>query len=460
LLHLFYLRVESQNFGSLPYLDNNISPYYIEKLIFDSTHNKLIISSKFMKNAANKYVRGIASWNCVTWDSLSSGINTHDILNNDPNGTVLAGIPYNNKLLVGGYFQSIGKVNATCIALWDGIKWDSLPVRPFKFLNYNAAVYGFFRAFNKLYVYGQFDTIQNQKANGLATLTGNVFTPVSLPLSNLALINSMILYKNELYIAGNFYENGNPSVADIYKFNGTSWVNVGGSIKGTLSSVSTLTVYNNELYVGGNFSKASGNAGNSLMKWDGIAWHDAGWGENEDLGVISKLLVHNGKLYAFGSSNYCSGFFSSKLGIFDGSKWCSLVDTIENAILSAEIYKDTIYVAGAFKKINSDTSKKFISKLSNTNIIGNCNILSIFPNLLNNENVVIYPNPFIDQLTIMSDFNESRTLTITNSLGDIVFNQSIINPTTKLNLLDMKAGIYFAIIQTSNNKKVFKLVKK
>ena len=133
---------------------------------------------------------------------------------------------------------------------------------------------------------------------------------------------------------------------------------------------------------------------------------------------------------------------------------------IENAILSAEIYKDTIYVAGAFKKINSDTSKKFISKLSNTNIIGNCNILSIFPNLLNNENVVIYPNPFIDQLAIMSDFNESRTLTITNSLGDIVFNQSIINPTTKLNLHDLKAGIYFAIIQTSNNKKVFKLVKK
>lgn len=456
-------KAESQNFGSLPYLDNGIFPYYIEKVFVDSVHDKLIVSSKYMKYANGKVVRGVCSWNGYVWDSLSSGLNTHDTMNFDPNGNLLGGITYNGKLLAGGYFNSIGGVNATSIALWNGSNWDSLPVRAFKFLdgNFSAMVYGFLKHNNKLYVHGEFDTIQGQKANGLATYDGISFQPILLPFANPAVITSMIVFNNEIYIAGNFYESGNPNVSDIYKFNGTSWTDVGGSIKGAFSSVGAMAVYNNQLYVGGYFNKASGNAGNLLMKWDGFNWNDAGWGSTLDNGAIWKLIVHHNKLFAFGTSEYASDLYASRAAVFDGNQWCAFKDTIENGIISAAVYHDTIYVAGAFKKIKSDTSKKYIAKLINESLVNNCNSVRLTEKELSDNQIIIYPNPVKKILNI--EFNSFDTsnlkFELINSLWQTI---QIVGDSQQKEYIDLSflaSGIYYLKVQNNLEQKVFKIIK-
>ena len=119
---------ESQNWGSVKgVLKTDFDLGNVEFVLTDSVHDELIVSSKFFKYVNGKYVRGICRWNGVRWDSLAGGINTHDVINVNPGGMAMSCIPYQGKLLVGGMFQSVGGVNATSLALWDGTKWDSLP---------------------------------------------------------------------------------------------------------------------------------------------------------------------------------------------------------------------------------------------------------------------------------------------------------------------------------------------
>lgn len=200
-----------------------------------------------------KNVRGVWSWNDVIYDSLSSGLNTHDTLNNTANSTAMCGISYNGKLLVGGSFQSVGGINTSCLATWDGTHWDSLPVRAFRPLDYSGSIYGLTKHNNKLYIYGVFDTIQGQPANGIATYDGVSYQPVSVPLMPQAFITNMLLYNGELYISGVFSYTAQIGNRHILKFDGTNWGDVGGGIKGSISSISSMVIYNNELYVGGFF---------------------------------------------------------------------------------------------------------------------------------------------------------------------------------------------------------------
>ncbi len=99
--------MKSQNWDSIK---GGIFAKQIERVLFDSVHNKLIVSSKFVNHVGNLSVRGICSWDGAKWDSLAGGINTHDkFLNpNSPTGMALACVPLNGKLLVGGMFLSIG----------------------------------------------------------------------------------------------------------------------------------------------------------------------------------------------------------------------------------------------------------------------------------------------------------------------------------------------------------------
>ncbi len=458
LLFLCFYKALSQNFETMPYLGNGISPYAIEKVLFDSVHNKLIVSSKYMNYAGGKKVRGICSWDGTKWDSLSSGINTHDTFNNQANGTVLCGIPYNGKLLVGGSFQSIGGVNATSLATWDGAKWDSLSVRAFKFLYDDASISGIYKFNNKLYLYGSFDTIQGQSANSIATFDGNLFQPITIPVQSQATFSDMKFYKGELYVSGNFSHTSQSGDYDILRYDGNNWISVGGGIKGGGSSVGSMAIYNNELYVGGYFYQSSGNAGNVIMKWDGNNWHDVGWGNNYQNGAIWQLLVHQNKLYAFGSFEYTANLKSSKVAVFDGTQWCAFADSLDERVFSAEIYHDSIYIVGAFKSINTDTAKRCIAKIKQPMVYNTCvNVVGIKENI-NDTSFSLFPNPTTSIINIDDENNQlqNATIQIQNYLGQLVFTSSF---TSQINLSNLSAGMYFLTIEDKHSKKTIKIIK-
>ena len=456
---LLFAKTKSQNFIALPYLDNGIGTGYLERVLFDSIHDKLIVSGKDMNYAGGKKVRGICSWNGNIWDSLRGGINTHDILSNQPNGVALCGIPYNGKFLVGGVFESIGGVNASALATWDGSKWDSLPTRAFKFLDYGGIIYNFINFNSKFYLCGLFDTIQGVPANNLATYNGTSFQPVPIPITSVGGITDMKVYNGDLYVSGVFSYSFQPSNRHILRFDGTNWYSVGGSVKGSISNIASMAIYNNELYVGGFFLKTDGNVADIIMKWDGTTWKDVGWGSMYQNGGIWKLLVYHSKLYAFGTFNKAANQKASKLAVFDGINWCTYPDSVSSDIMSATIYHDSIYIAGAFRTIAGDTAKKYIAKITKVNNFNQCVNIGIkgYENL--NSGIIFYPNPVSNILFISTEQNEfeNSEIEITNTLGQTVLKLHYSN---EIDVSELAQGVYNLRITTQNNHQFHaKLIK-
>ncbi len=451
--------MESQNWDSIK---GGVFNQYTSTVLVDSIHNKLLVSAKLSARTGSLYTRGLSSWDGTKWDSLSGGFNTHDIIFNPehPNGMLLTCTPLNGKLLVGGYFTSIGWVNTTGLALWDGLKWDSLPKRAFRY-GKSLVVNDFAKKDSLLYLTGNFDTIASQKATGLATWNGSYFKAITLPISSsFQTLTAIKVYKNELYVSGyGFIVGSLTNAADVFKFDGTNWVSTTGTgLYGGVRGIGDLEIYNDTLYASGSFTQADGNIANHIMKWDGTNWHDVGFGDQIEYFIgIDKMLVYKNKLWAFGRFTKASGKMADRVAIYDGTKWSGLCSVFDNNILSATIFNDTIYIAGGFTNCNGDNNIRYIAKLKNPNVFNNCD--SIIPPLLINEpDFAIYPNPTLSILQIHSnqfDFQNSKII-ITNTLGQIVFS---VNYMPQIDISSLSAGMYYLTMQDGVNTKTVKIIK-
>lgn len=455
LLLFICLKFKSQNWDTI---SGGHFSKQLECVMYDSIHNKLLVSSKFLNHVGNLSVRGVCSWDGANWDSLSGGVNTHSKWLNpfNPQGNVLTCTPYNNKLLVGGFFSSIGYVKTTSLATWDGVKWDSLPKRAFRD-GKSVVVLNFLKKGNLLYLTGRFDTIAGQPTHGIATWDGVNFNPILLPVDpNYNGITSIVEYQNDIYIAGGMFVGGK---GDVLKFNGSNWVSTtGGGFIGPYSGARQLIVYNNELYAAGYFEMANGNPGNNVIKWDGNQWHDVGFGTEGSYIAINKMLVYHNKLWVFGGFYQVANSFASNAAVFDGTSWCGLKDTLDNVIGSATVYKDTIYVGGGFWKANSD-SIPYFAKLSNANLFNQCvNVVGV-NEISGREKIIVSPNPTSSVLNIIDEGNEfqNSTIQIADNLGQIVYSSSF---SSQIDISDFSPGVYIISINLYNSPGIAKKIIK
>jgi len=77
------------------------------------------------------------------------------------------------------------------------------------------------------------------------------------------------------------------------------------------------------------------------------------------------------------------------------------------------------------------------------------------------ETMTIYPNPFVDVVSITSE-DEIRQITVTNQLGETIFIKNFETSTVfkyDLRLASIKAGIYYVTIQSKNNSFYKKILK-
>lgn len=180
-------------------------------------------------------------------------------------------------------------------------------------------------------------------------------------LPSSAYVNSLVVYKGELYAGGWFTNAGNKTVKSIARWNGKEWNDVGGGIIGFDQKVNTMAVYKDELYVGGSFKNAGGKLTYCIAKWNGKTWSTVGTGLT---GPPKELIVYKDELYAAGDLISTVGPSKSvttrlnNLGKWDGTKW-SPVGPLGKATLDVNytfsIYKDELYVSGYVGEINGKT---------------------------------------------------------------------------------------------------------
>jgi hypothetical protein len=423
----------------------------------DSTENALYIGGHF-SFAGNDTASKIVKWNGSQFSPLGCGLNwdCNPATIQSTGGHVLAITKYNNELYAGGAIVLADGKPVRYIAKWNGVSWDTVG------RGLNGVVCMLTIINNELYAGGTFDTAGSVHANSLAKWNGSQWTDVfNFPQINLGhnYVLSIAEYNGELYVGGNF---DNDTLSDIIRYNGTAWINVGESLHGGMSSVSKMVAYNNELYVAGTFYHNQGNIGNFIQRWDGTQWKDVGGGTTSDLlnpsanGQIDDMIVHDDKLYIAGVFLYAGGIPTQNVAVWDGNQWCGFGGSFDNISLNVGFCKDTMYLGGGFITIDGDTVNH-IAKWTGGNYVDTCgNNSAINENAMESNNVLIYPNPATNEISIKLNkpLENDACISVFNSLGEEVIKLKVqkVESEVKIDVAALPAGMYFVKVNGYSGK--------
>ncbi len=428
----------------------------IRDLYTDSTNDRLIMIGDF-SSIDTFQNNDIAVYDGNNWDCFSTGLNY--------GGQIFSIIEYLDTLYIGGWFWNIWNGDTIHnIAKWNGNTWVGLGFNTQGFAVRNMRVIN-----NELFIMSSSDSINGIEINGVLKYNGNEWSNLyNLPkydtlYNNPNLINDIAYYKGEYYVGGNF-SNNDLTIQDLVKYNGTEWVDVGGSIKGSTSNINRIVVYNDELIVVGTMYKSDGNVGNFTQKWNGAEWNEfinlASENNNYDAyATVDEMKVYNNKLYMSGIFRYANDMPCAGILVYDGNQVCSYTSSMYGTVGAFGFYHDTLYIAGMDSIDHVDVNR--IAKWTGGNNFDTCSVLQSVPQI-NNElnNLIIYPNPTNGEFNIKlnSGIPLETEIFIYSINGKKLFeNKYYRTNEIKINNLHLEKGVYFVKIKTDKsiiNKKL------
>ena len=421
------------------------------RCFYEDTIDDVLIAGGAYKYIDGVLTNGLTVYNGVNWQKC------HNL--NIPlyGGLIRSIIRYNNCLYVSGnYWFTWNNETIPYIAKWDGTNWLSLPFT----INSTSNVITDMRIINnKLFFLAATDTIPGLKTNHIIIYDGQNYSAFdNLPPNYVQMLSDIAYYKGEYYISGTF-GNSADTVHDILKYNGTNWATVGGGIKGS-GDIAKMLVYNDELVVAGDFFKSNGNASNNIMSWDGEKWNDFIdlSGVNNDynnFGAVRDMKVHDNKLYIGGVFSYANDVPCQRILVYDGNTFCSFGNEMYNNCGALGFYHDTLIIAGIDSIDHIDVNR--IAKWTGGNNYDTCFIVQNIDNIDSElSNFTVYPNPATNTINIKTNFN-IKEYSIYNITGQKVQAQELKNNTINISYLPM--GIYLLQLHSKNRNNSIKLIK-
>ncbi|MCP4248095.1 MAG: hypothetical protein GY778_13695 [bacterium] len=257
---------------------------------------------------------GIAKWDGAAWSVLGSGL-----AGGSARGLVMA--LFSGALVVGGEFETAGGLTAWGIAQWDGTTWSdldgglSLFTGPAAGVGANLIVWN-----NDLVVAGFFDRAGSVDAQRIAKWNGAAWSTIGadeingIPSALGEYAGSLILGTSSIMLGGVPHF--------IAKWSGTAWSVMGAGLNGAPRA---FVQWDGDLIVGGNFSASGAVSLPEMAKWDGSAWSPFG---SRNWTLVDDLAVIDDQLYAVGSgSPDGTGLF-----LWTGSEWARVGDTLNDLV--------------------------------------------------------------------------------------------------------------------------------
>ncbi len=266
------------------------SQFYIQDMVVYD--NKLIIGGVFNSGGFSN----IAAWDGTNWFNLGSGAN----------GTVEALTVHNGKLYACGSFSNIG----TNIAEWSGPipggSWNT------SFPGLSGGIFSRVTSLlsspQGLIAGGAFQNPTNNIAmwNGISWNTIGT-NGITVPNTNSGGVHALGLFNGKLIAAGVF----SPPLNNIAQLNANVWQNLGNGINlfsgNNGEGVKAILQFSNfKLAVGGRFMEAV-NTGNVVVpntqfvaQWDGSTWSSMNTGVNTSFEGLYDFKIHCKDLYACG----------------------------------------------------------------------------------------------------------------------------------------------------------------
>ena len=435
---LFPLGAQCQNW--IP-LDKGIGYGWadVRRILPDS--NCIYISGAFTEDGNNVPMMGIAKWDGVKWDSVGDA--------NKFSGIKLGIIKYHDTLITSGIFYDMWNENLVKL---NGEIWDTIPNS--KGLN----VVCYTEKNGILYFGGGFNKCGNDSTFSLGKYDGtNLSGLTPCYKTNSAMIGCMTFFQDTLYVGGVLYLYPpfftQPRIAGFAKWDGTNLKQVSPEFSINGCMLETMVVYKNELYIGGDFYKSDGFTGNCIMKWDGHNFSEVGGGTNQR---VTCMKVYNDELYVGGWFTEAGGVVSKNIAKWNGSQWTVLnTDDFDNfyCVRDICIYKDELYVAGFFRKIGNDSIAS-IAKYNHP-------LMSIKENNYDGNSLSFYPNPSNgNNISVSFPFVKSGDYEVLDVLGALVAKGKITNTDIiEINLNTLANGCYFVKIKQNDTFFAGKFIK-
>ncbi len=408
------------------------------------------------------------------------------------NKSIVSLAVYKDKLYVAGNFDSIGNIRTPKIAYWDNVQWDSVgPGLDVSIPTQCMVIYK-----NKLLVGGM--AVVNKIGH---VVSWDEIQWASIGISSSSpLIYSIVVYKNELYVGGQFTEMGGKTVNNIARWNGSTWNDVGGGVTFNAPTiVGSMAVYNGELYVGGCFGKAGTTLVNNLAKWDGTKWDSIPGAGNINLGgCVGNMLVDTVKniFYMVGGFNYVNSTYTDGIAQYngvnwsavgnapvpagtmcmyhgdlytsgggtstyggktlryicrwDGTTWHSVGTGMYGQAKSMAVYNDELYVGGNILEFDGDTNLKYLAKWSMP--------VGVEEYKVQSSKFKVYPNPAHNELIVELEENiqgKKMQLCVFDNVGKEVLCEAITNTKHQtINTSSLSKGLYLVRLLDEKHKSI------
>ncbi|UTW63032.1 T9SS type A sorting domain-containing protein [bacterium SCSIO 12741] len=424
------------------------------KFFVDPETNSLYHTGEYSLSGSSLRV-GLVRWTNGQFQVLDS---SRTYLNRSNYSTSM--LRYQNELYVCGSFSYMGDTNSVqksfCKLGDTGFKETSQALKR----NYNIQTMTEYDG--QLLLAGRFDSLDHLSCRSIAAWNGQEFSdfPVLEASENgLTEITSLIEYKGLLYAGGFFGDS--PTNRDLQVFDGTSWKSIDGWSVGTSSGwVNDMVVYKDELYIAGGFSKSDGKGiANRVVKYDGQYFYELGNGLDN---TVYDLEVHNGSLFMFGGFESANGMSASKIAVWkDDHFYTFSSDSIDQWISDAVFYEDSLLITGSFQQIGSSGPGQSVayqakwagkfqplqSQATEVNRVGNYTT-QVEPQLESQKPLRAYPNPFTGEVTL-----ESQTpgwYSLFDHQGRLVWSGALDSPTETIDLHHLDPGSYQMVDETGH----------
>lgn len=412
----------------------------VHKLFADDAGGKLYVGGSFVNVDGTIEANNIAyvteQDNVYTWHNMAGGVN----------GPVYAITKFDNKIYVAGNFTMAGNQAVTNVAYWDGTGWHAA-----------GCTYGELKDLivykNELYACGDFDVCAALSDVNFAKWNGTYWQQIPDLYGH---VNTMEVMDDDLVLGGAFVFQS--AETNVIRWNENNYYHVFAN--NINNEVMDFEWYRDTLYAACKQTSPS-QLNSSLFQLTGNSWTIPDYaliGFSSLTGVPSfnSLCVDNGSMMIGGNFNYSPGvgtFANNCIALnnssFNNGNWF----LVDSAIHTLTRFKGSLYAGGKFKygDVMAGTALNGIARRAATTSI---------PEIKNDYQLNIYPNPVKDNYIVIENNFEADQLILTDISGRQLVSLSLKNSAVKqqVTLPTVASGMYIMEISNAKGGKILKKV--
>ncbi|HNT21988.1 MAG TPA: T9SS type A sorting domain-containing protein [Saprospiraceae bacterium] len=395
--------------------------------------------------AGSQYTRNIAQWNGNKWESLGTGYN------NGIRGTVLSILVDSNDIYVGGYFGIAGTSEAFHVAKWDGNSWSPIGIGVGGVAG--AHVKALAKVGHYLYVGGYFKVVGDAEnyalpANSIArfdlitkrweTLGQGIEYVFGIP----GAVYDMEVDGDKIYVAGEFNSVDDKFYQNFAVLTNNKWSGIGDNHEiGIEGSARCVKLIGDDLYIGGILRLERMGESVGILKWDGKKWIAVGEPLTADgrTVYVNNIVPHQNGLIAGGFFQKAGNKTVNHIAFYDGMEWNELGSGVIPGGLKIAKWGNKLFAAGPFDYVTAEGPGAGIAQFEFDASTPSKDI--VLPGAL--PLIKAYPNPARDffSIDLSGDFNRG-TLELFDPGGRLVRVYSLAGAPSRFLTKGLHPGIY------------------